>query len=130
MKNKFSLSDKEIATAAIQDAKNFGLEASLEEKDGLFEISFESKASYDSPKEQAAPTWDDYYNLSKAIYSEMQYQIKWVREEMSYAMQRFNSHLEGHLPAIKDAGKMQKAIDALGMSDSYEVRKQPVYVEW
>lgn len=133
MKNKFTLFKKETATAALEDAKNFGIKASLEEKDGAFQISFESKASFLGEKAESSPspTWDDYYAFRDNIYAEMQYQMKWVMEEISYLQREFYKHSgDGHLPPILDASIMKKALKALGLEDSFEVRKPFVHVQY
>jgi len=129
MKQKFLISEAS-SKAALEDAKNFNLSATLEKEDDQLFIAYESKAYCDTPTPPANPTWDDYYALSKSMYSEMQYQMKWIREDYQYLSQAFRDHEVGHLPKILDGGKMQAAIDTLGMGDSYQVRKADVYVQY
>lgn len=38
-----------------------------------------------------------------------------------------NKHRQGHLPPIEGAGKMQKALETLGISDDYEIEKKSIY---
>lgn len=127
---KFQLSTLELAEAAIQDAKNFGLSAKLVKQDDQTFIEFESKAYCDTPTPPTNPTWDDYYALSKSVYSEMQYQLKWIREDYQYLSREFFAHQKGHIPAILDVGKLQAAIDTLGIGDSYQVKKAEVYITY
>lgn len=130
MKQKFLISEAS-SQSALADAKNFGLSAKLEKQDDQLFISYESKASYGETEEKKeGPSWDDYYNLSKSLYSEMQYQLKWIREDLNWYSQALNKHQEGHLPPIKDVGKMQAAINTLGIGDSYEVKKAAVYIQY
>lgn len=126
---KFQLSTLELSEAAIKDAKNFGLSAKLVNEDGQNFVEYESIA-YSEPVAPTNPTWDDYYAWSKSVYSDMQYQLKWIREDYKYLAEAFYKHQEGHLPPIKDAGKLQAAINTLGMGDSYEVKKAAVYVSY
>ncbi len=140
MKQSFKILNSEIAEAAIKDAANFGLVATLENKDNETIISYESKADMMAPNEGDKEESDccckdcckmcDVSAMISSVYSEMNYQLKWLREDMRYYNQQFISHMEGHLPAIKDAGKMQAAINTLGMGDSYEVKKAAVYVQY
>jgi len=127
---KFQLSTLELSEAAIKDASNFGLSAKLIKEDGQNFVEYESKAYCDTPTPPANPTWDDYYALSKGIYSEMQYQLKWIREDYQYLSKEFYAHQKGHIPAILDVGKLQAAINTLGIGDSYQVRKAEVYVTY
>lgn len=127
---KFQLSTLELSEAAVKDAKNFGLSAKLINEDGQNFVEYESKAYCDTPNPPVNPTWGDYYALSKDIYSEMQYQLKWIREDYQYLSKAFYDHQIGHLPKILDGGKMQEAINTLGMGDSYQVRKADVFVTY
>jgi hypothetical protein len=127
---KFQLSTLELSEAAIKDAKNFGLSAKLTNEDGQNFVEYESKAYCDTPTPPANPTWDDYYALSKSVYSEMQYQLKWIREDYKYLSEAFREHQRGHIPAVQDVGKMKQIIETLGLSESYDVAKKTIYVEW
>ncbi len=40
----------------------------------------------------------------------------------------FRKHEQGHLPPIKGAGKMEKALEKLGMADDYNVSKPTIWV--
>ena len=115
--------------AALEDAKNFSInDVLLRENDGQIEISF---GSYECCEEKpVAVTWADLDSFYSAIRRDTEYEIKWLREDMNWTLKRFTDHLKGHLPPILDAGKMQGAIKALGMDDSYEVKKASVYVEY
>lgn len=120
--------NKEVATAALEDAKNFSIQnAELQNNGEQIELSF---ASLDCCEKPTAPTWADFDSLWSSMRREMEYEMKWLREDLSYYHKRFNDHMKGHLPPILDAGKMQGAIKALGMDDSYEVKKASVYVEY
>lgn len=127
---KFELLNPEISEAALKDAPNFGLSAKLLKQEDKTFVEYESKAYCENPVAPTNPTWDDFYSLSKSMYSEMEYQLKWIREDFKYMAEAFYKHQEGHLPPIKDAGKLQAAINTLGMGDSYTVRKAEVYVTY
>ena len=129
MKKSFELLNIELSEAAIADAKNFGLEAKLEKQEDKTFIAFESKADYGSEKEESV-SYEGVYSIMKSVYSEFEYQLKWIKEDLSYTRELFYKHMEGHLPSIKDVGKMQGAIDKLGLGDSYEVKKAQVYIQY
>lgn len=129
MKKKFSLQTMEMAEAAVKDAVNFGLSASVEKKDGEISVAYESPAVCKT-EEVKAVSWDDVYAVMRSVASEYEYQIKWLKEDMKYATDAFYKHLRGHLPAIADAGQMEKALKVLGLGDSFEVKKPQVYVQY
>ena len=59
---------------------------------------------------------------------ELKYEVKYLRSELNYVYSSFAEHCQkGHLPPVIGAGKMQKALDALGISDDYAVEKKFIY---
>ena len=126
---KFSLQNLELAQAALEDAKSFNLSASIEQKDGEISIAYESPAMCEN-KESKAVSMEDIYAVMKSYSSEYEYQLKWMREDMNYTRDIFYKHMEGHIPSIKDAGKLQAAINILGLGDSFEVKKAQIYVQY
>lgn len=131
MKRTITFLSKEIALAAVQDAPNFSIaDACLQENDGKIEVSFALCDLHDEDKAPASVTWADMDSLYSAVRREMEYEMKWLREDLNYYFRKFEEHMKGHLPPILDAGKMEGAIKALGMSDSYEVKKVQVFVQY
>ena len=129
MKKTFTLLNLELVNAAVKDAENFGLTASVEEKDGQQVIAFESKALCEEKKDYAS--YQDVYSIVQSMASEFEYQLKWMREDQAYVREAFYKHVNnGHIPAIADAGTMKKVLKSLGLSDSFEVRTPSVYVEY
>jgi hypothetical protein len=124
MKHKIGFLNIETATAAVDDAKNLGLSANMIQERGEFAVEFESMASYEASRSE--PTTE---NL-RSLMSEIDYRFKWMSESISEYRKMYYDHLVGHLPAIKDAGKMKEALKALGLEDSFEVRKPSVTIEW
>lgn len=125
---KFPLQTMELAEAAVKDAVNFGLTASLQKEGDVISVAYESPAVASPTNQQIS--WDDVYSVMKSVSSEYEYQLKWLREDVQYAREAFYKHLNGHIPSITDAGIMKKALKALGLEDSFEVRKPAVYVEY
>ena len=122
-----------MAEAAVQDAVNFGLSATLVKADDQTFVEFESKADSYGEKECCKPepvSKEDLYMFMNSVMSEVNYQLKWVKEDISWLNKAFNEHQKGHIPAVVDVGKMQKVIDALGLGDSYKVEKMSVYVSY
>jgi hypothetical protein len=68
--------------------------------------------------------------MYRGVISEMDYRFKWMNESVAECRKMYYDHLMGHLPTIKDAGKMKAALKALGLEDSFEVRKPSVIIEW
>lgn len=127
----FSLDNLELATAAVEDAKNFGLKAFLKTEEGKPVVSFESIADAYGEKEEKPCCMSDVYNVMRSLSSEYEYQLKWIREDLSYMREALYKHTSsGHLPPIQDAGKMKEALKKLGLGDSYEVKTPEVYVQY
>ena len=122
----FEIKDKNIALAAVEDAKNFDLLASYDESKGVIEYS--EADIYSMP---ATPCSTDVENCVKNACSSIQYEMKWMHEDVSSLWKKISEHVnEGHLPPIKDAAAMKKALKALGMEDSYNVQVPTVYVQY
>ena len=127
MKKKFSLQTMEMAEAAVKDAPNFGLSAKIEQDDGEISVAYECKSE---TVEKESLSMENVYSIVRSVYSECEYQMKWLREDLGYMRQSFAAHMKGHLPAVLDAGKMEGAIKALGLADSYNVSKPTIWVEY
>lgn len=128
MKKKFSLSNMELAKAALADSSNFNLSASIEEQEGSISIAYECASPV--TRESTSVCWDDVYSIVRSAASEYEYQLKWLREDMNYTREAFYKHLQGHIPSINDAGQMEKALKVLGLGDSFSVQKPVVYVQY
>ncbi len=116
-----------VAELAVKDSSNFGLKASLlKEDDKVFVTYEESKADY-CCKPDCPPDFGDIY---RSIRNDLDYELKWVREDLRYQSERINAHLAGHLPPIKDVGLYNKALKTLGLEDSFVAEKQRVYIEY
>jgi hypothetical protein len=129
MQKSFQIINSEISLAAVQDAKNFGLEAVLKTENGLDFIHYSNSNSYPELKVNSA-TPADADKIYAQFSSELQYQMKWLREDYNYLAKQMSEHMKGHLPAIKDAGLMEKALKVLGLSDSYAINKPTIYIEY
>lgn len=131
MEKTFEIVNPEISLAAVEDAVNFGLKAYLKKENDKNIVVFEtSVARSDYMGDSPTVKMDDVYSVLQSYNSEMQYQLKWIREDFSSISKRFEDHMNGHIPAIKDAGKLQAAINTLGLGDSFQVQKPSVYVQY
>lgn len=131
----------ELAEAAVKDAVNFGLSAVIEESDGRISIAYEAPAACsdkeakaedgEDGEEEDSLSAEDVYNIVRSVYNSYEYELKWLREDISYMREAFYKHANnGHLPAIGDAGLMKKALKNLGLEDSFEVKTPSVYVQY
>ncbi len=128
MKKTFRLETMEMAEAAVKDAENFGLTASLKNVDG--EISVAYCAAEPCQAEEKAVCMADVYNVARALANEYEYQLKWLREDVQSMRDQYYKHLSGHIPAILDSGRMEKALKTLGLDDSFVVQKPVVWVQY
>lgn len=96
-----------------------------------------ANGDYDCPcveveESRPALTRDDMYSAIESVMGYYEEELYYTRrqmyriEEEMYTM--FYNHEQGHLPKIKDAGKMQEALNALGLGESFEVAKPYVMV--
>lgn len=54
--------------------------------------------------------------------------IEYLRQDIDSMYKILFSHMEsGHLPAVKSAEQMARAINKLGLGDEYEVQKKMIY---
>jgi hypothetical protein len=82
-------------------------------------------------KETKAVSMEDVYAMVSSVAREYEYQLKWMREDMSYTRDTLYKHVNnGHIPAITDAGIMKKALKSLGLEDSYQVSTPTVFVQY
>jgi hypothetical protein len=131
MKQKINFFNKETAEAALAEAKAIGWSAEIVDGDGGAVLEYESLASYaDEPEKSKAASEEEMYNIYRSLSQEMEYRFKWMNENIDGVRKMFFDHAIGHLPPIKDAGKMSAALKSLGLEDSFEVRKPSVYIEW
>jgi hypothetical protein len=54
-------------------------------------------------------------------------QIEWVRMDINDLYNMHFRHMEGHIPAIVGADKMNTALEALGLANDYKVEKKTIY---
>lgn len=77
---------------------------------------------------------DDYNSpeRTKVILEGVMYSIRNIHDRMDYLSREFYNyyfkHQEGHIPPIKTASQMQKALKAIGMEDDFEVKKPNLYI--
>jgi len=86
----------------------------------------------ESPKapESSEANMDEVRSMMSRMYDYMQEDID-IMQRYIYRLEgemydMFYEHTKGHLPPIKDAGKMQEALRAIGLGESFEVRKPTV----
>lgn len=58
---------------------------------------------------------------------DLSYEVKYALAQMNYLYGALENHYDGHLPPIVGAGKLEKALKALGMDDDYEVKKRAIF---
>lgn len=69
----------------------------------------------------------DYSDLS-AIYQYIDQMLSYLRTNLSDIQTQLWAHINnGHLPVIRGADGMVKALKALGMDGDYQVEKETVY---
>lgn len=129
MKHKFNILSEEIAVAAVEEGKKLGLNPVCEKVDDVYEISYAS--CYEEKPACAEPmSREEVYSCVQSMWDGLRYELKYMREDVSSLWKAFYEHKSGHLPKISDAGKMEAALKALGIADSYQVHKPTVWVEY
>ena len=67
-------------------------------------------------------------DMYRNMYQEMDIMYRYISETREEMYEMLWEHKEGHLPNIKDAGKMEEVLRNLGLADSFEVRKPIISV--
>lgn len=124
--NEFCLLNEEVAVAAVEEGNKLGFQASYSKnEDDKFIVSY---ASYNDKSEGQSiymPKDEfDYYR------SAMTYEMKYLREDINQLWKTFRLHEAGHLPPIKDAGKLEAALKTLGLEDSFNVSKPTIWADY
>jgi len=98
------------------------IDASIEEEDGKFAVAYcdEPKSAPKANAEYTAEAMEKVYSYFQSEFNYMWRRIDAISEELW-------KHKDNHLPCPKTPSQMQKAIDALGMGDDYEVEKKKIY---
>lgn len=55
------------------------------------------------------------------------YEISEMRWDLDMCLEFIRHHMDGHLPPILGAEKLEKALEVLKIRDDYEVRKPVIY---
>lgn len=116
--------------------ENLNVEWDKNEESEEIEVKYELpvpslKAEASEAKEDDYITSEHFYNtLSRFfqdVHENMRYELNWLASEVRYLEEAFYKHNKGHLPPIKSAGKMEKALNTLGIGEDYEVEKKRIF---
>ena len=95
--------------------------------------------------DSASKMLEKYKHLSKAVdtmnpddmknrmndlcsyVSDLSMSMQYLSNDMTRLYENANRHMDGHLPPLKGAGNMKKALKALGMEDDYSVQSPTIY---
>lgn len=119
-------SNKTVASAFQETLK---VEGSIKEnEDGSVSLSYvhnepccEKSACPDSMEA-------DMKNMAEGLYKYFDRRCSYINERMDDLWRALFEHKEnGHLPKVNGAEQMKKAVEALGLSDEYEVQKKRIY---
>jgi hypothetical protein len=110
------------------------LDSEIKEQGGQFFVEY-SVADYAAPAPADPCEYvkiqdfqDTLSRLAAYLFEELRYQTAYLSRRLDYLSDAFYDHTSvGHLPKINGAGKMQKAMDALGISEDYQVLKPAVF---
>lgn len=72
---------------------------------------------------------DKMHQMMSSMYNYVDYVLARSNERINACENKMYDHMasSSHLPPIKGAGKMQKALKTLGLDDDYEAIKIPLY---
>ena len=65
--------------------------------------------------------------MYRDIYAYMDYKDRQYKAELNYFYEMWENHRAGHLPNVKSAEQMKRAIDNLGLNEEYEVAKRTIF---
>lgn len=135
MKFSFKSKDKKLAESFQASLKTERqIESSLEKRGEEFVVEYSTADIGGMTREECCDkpvSKQEMYDLVSSMYSsmcaELNYRTDWMSREIRATNEFIYNHLNGHLPAIKGAEKMQKALDVLGIGADYEVKKPVIY---
>lgn len=85
------------------------------------------------PKEKILASMDDIekmeimrYELLNEMYSMIRREVSSIDDAFSALWREFMKHKENHLPNPESPSSMKKALEALGLSEDYEVEKRKI----
>lgn len=126
-----SIAAKKKKACSKKDEKSEKSEKSEEACKDMSKASNELQKCCEEEEEEGVDEEDVQEMLSQManyIFREMQYQTNWLAAEIAYIENALYKHVSsGHLPPINGADKLQKALEVLGISGDYEVRKPVVF---
>lgn len=89
------------------------------------------KASFDKLDAQIKTKMEDKANQPSDLERDMYQMISYIHTRINYLQEDFyhytSQHQKGHLPPITDAGKLEEALQKMGLGDSYQVIKPVVF---
>lgn len=137
---KVSFKDASVAKLFIEELneRSVAHSMSLNESEKLLEVDFEidiSKAKEqmiasvcgEEKKSVSVSELDSLVsNVYRSIMSELEWYNKWTNERINDLEIQLANHNKGHLPPILGASRLEKAMEALGISGDFVVEKQTI----
>ncbi len=127
MKNKLRFKQESAAKEFAKELKkDYGHEITVEGTNVVIKNS-----DFEKPSEAnltPSEVWDIVRSNNDRFYEEMEIMYRYVSRVEDEMYEMYYNHIQGHLPKIKDAGKMEEVLEKIGLGNSYEVRKPVISV--
>lgn len=128
MSRVIKLTNRQFAESYHQHLKDSNATASLETEGNDFVIKHEIAAACCEAGIADKPlTREEMYSVIDSMYRAMYGESKYLAESIDRLYNVIAAHMEGHLPKIQGAEKMQKALEALSLDGDYQVMKPVVF---
>ena len=121
MKSQIKFKNKEDAQSFIDYCKVEGATIEEKENDVLVAYEVECKSCEEENERE----------MYCQMYREFDRRMEYVWARMDRMEQRIWKHeSEGHIPPIKSAEQLQRALAALGLDSEYDVQKRTIYASY
>jgi hypothetical protein len=65
--------------------------------------------------------------FAAAFLKEITWRMEWMERRIETNAEKLYGHMnEGHIPPIQGAGKMNRALEILGLSEDYDARRKVI----
>lgn len=140
MKRVLKFNDGDMANRFVKYMKasdeNLTVESEKLEDEGCVQVKYDFPEFSTASEEKDEPTkeyiereelFDILRDFRRYFVEYIGYEMNWIASEIRYLENAFYRHQNGHLPAIEGAGKMERALETLGIKEDYEVEKKRIF---
>lgn len=121
--------EKKITLSSVAAAEQYKIIANVEgeitqNKEGEVLLAYDDKC----PTAKASIDDETFERRLGYIYDTIREEVQWISRRIDNVYKALAEHQVGHLPCVKSAEQLEKAIKALGLANEYEVEKTKIRI--